>query len=39
MRIADLPMSERNLRRTKTDFIVIYALVDPRDEHIRYVGD
>lgn len=38
MRIADLPIEERNLRRTRQDFVVIYALVDPRDERIRYIG-
>jgi hypothetical protein len=38
MRIVDLPADKRNLRRTHTEYVVIYALVDPRDEQIRYIG-
>lgn len=38
MRMSDLPQAERNLRRTRTDYVVIYALVDPRSKEIRYIG-
>jgi hypothetical protein len=38
MRMSDLPQAERNLRRTLTDYVVIYALVDPRSKEIRYIG-
>lgn len=36
--MSDLPGNERNLRRTRTDYVVIYALVDPRTGEIRYIG-
>jgi hypothetical protein len=38
MKVSDLPAEQRNLRRTRQDYVVIYALVDPRDDSIRYVG-
>jgi hypothetical protein len=38
MRMVDLPADKRNLRRTRTEYVVIYALVDPRDDQIRYIG-
>jgi hypothetical protein len=38
LRMIDLPIGERNLRRTRTDYVVIYALVDPRSGEIRYIG-
>jgi hypothetical protein len=36
--MSDLPENDRNLRRTRIDYIVIYALVDPRTGEIRYIG-
>jgi hypothetical protein len=38
MQMQDLPAGERNLRRTRTEYVVIYALVDPRSGEIRYIG-
>ena len=38
LRMGDLPTQERSLRRTRVDYVVIYALVDPRSGEIRYIG-